>query len=328
MYVGYENQGPDAIVVPVGPANQFVPGNPDRGQPETFTPGEFPAAFVVCISAGESVTWTVQPDASAPVSVVIDSATPACKPLTPQITCNGRTADGSYILGVSYTNENAFTVLLPVGDYNKFLPPSGADLGQPTEFFPGFVQNAATITTKESKLEWRVGSRESAAIDLTGIQCQVGPTPAPCVESNQAATLAAVDAALLNFSKRLVVGIASKLRGLARNDRATVKFANNVIAEAKDLYDTGWAVTWSLPTTVSSCPENNACSLADAKPILDQLDAVANQLKKLGESVIKRSKRLGRAASKKFARDQKKLNNFTSEFKKLLNTYPRFNSVC
>jgi hypothetical protein len=53
---GYRNPGP-TTVLSVGSANQFTPGDADRGQPTTFLSGTHINVFKVSTSA--SLTWTL-----------------------------------------------------------------------------------------------------------------------------------------------------------------------------------------------------------------------------------------------------------------------------
>jgi hypothetical protein len=68
-HFGYSNDGPEALSLPVGPANAFVPAPAERGQPTVFAPGRSPrfprSAFAVDFD-GHDLTWTLAgPDGRA-----------------------------------------------------------------------------------------------------------------------------------------------------------------------------------------------------------------------------------------------------------------------
>jgi hypothetical protein len=84
-HFGYLNQGSDVITLPVGPKNMFVGGEPDRGQPTVFFPGEFLTEFSVVFDALDTLKWMLKADgdrrhqveASATSEVCVTTTTPA-----------------------------------------------------------------------------------------------------------------------------------------------------------------------------------------------------------------------------------------------------------
>jgi hypothetical protein len=61
-YFGYLNSGSEVIDLPVGPKNMFVDGDPDRGQPTAFFPGEHTSEFSVVFGALETLKWMLKAD--------------------------------------------------------------------------------------------------------------------------------------------------------------------------------------------------------------------------------------------------------------------------
>jgi len=77
-WFGYRNPGPDAVAVPLGPDNFFVPPPTDRGQPIVFDPGEFHRVFSVEFPVGSFVSWVL-----ASVQAPADASLPTCNlPMT------------------------------------------------------------------------------------------------------------------------------------------------------------------------------------------------------------------------------------------------------
>src|SRR5262245_15293442 len=62
ILVGYFNRNPTAVDIPVGPANQIMPGGPDLGQPTRFLPGRQWGMFSITVPKDfgtKKYTWTV-----------------------------------------------------------------------------------------------------------------------------------------------------------------------------------------------------------------------------------------------------------------------------
>jgi hypothetical protein len=87
-HFGYLNQTHHTINIPLGPNNQFVPGQPDRGQPTAFLPGEHLNVFSV-IFDGNAIKWSVKASGDRRHQVVASSGSERC-PTTPRPTTTTR----------------------------------------------------------------------------------------------------------------------------------------------------------------------------------------------------------------------------------------------
>src|SRR5690349_9154784 len=61
-YFGYVNSSSEVIDLPIGPKNMFVGGDPDRGQPTAFFPGEHISEFSVVFGALDTLKWMLKAD--------------------------------------------------------------------------------------------------------------------------------------------------------------------------------------------------------------------------------------------------------------------------
>lgn len=77
-YFGYINSGSEVIDLPVGPKNKFVDGDPDRGQPTAFFPGEHTSEFSVVFGALETLKWMVKADGDRRHIVEASATSEAC----------------------------------------------------------------------------------------------------------------------------------------------------------------------------------------------------------------------------------------------------------
>jgi uncharacterized repeat protein (TIGR01451 family) len=184
---GYSNPNAAEVTVAIGAGNSFAPG-PDRGQPETFTPGTVESAVTVTESAG-AVTWDVTyggvtSSATATASFPNRCSTePAPGPAAIEIfvMCVDNT-DGSFNATFGYDNRGAETNV-PLGDANRFSP-EPANRGQPTTFEPGNHASAFTVTgiPNGTNLTWTLTSdttRNATATASFEAKCTAPPTPTP-----------------------------------------------------------------------------------------------------------------------------------------------------
>ena len=85
-YFGYLNSGSEVIDLPVGSKNMFVNGDPDRGQPTAFFPGEHTSEFSVVFGALETLKWMLKADGDRRHQVEASATSEACAtepPTTP-----------------------------------------------------------------------------------------------------------------------------------------------------------------------------------------------------------------------------------------------------
>jgi hypothetical protein len=92
---GYQNTSTTKAEIPIGPDNQFSPGDRARGQPEDFDPGTMQAAFAVRFD-GNPLTWSL-----AGHSVTASSTSPAC----PTTNCSPGCAEGQRCVGGACTTD-------------------------------------------------------------------------------------------------------------------------------------------------------------------------------------------------------------------------------
>jgi uncharacterized repeat protein (TIGR01451 family) len=161
---GYTNAGEVAASVPIGDANNVNPGGPNRGQPESFLPGDFGSAFTVSgIPNGTTVTWTLTSGGSTATAVASDSLCgegppPTPDPVTPFVQCVQNT-DSTYDATFGYSNPNADPVTLPIPDRNSVSPGEPAR-GQPVTFAPGTDNSAFTVTgiPQDQSITWTLST--------------------------------------------------------------------------------------------------------------------------------------------------------------------------
>lgn len=82
-HFGYLNQGSDVITLPVGPKNMFVGGEPDRGQPTVFLPGEFLSEFSVVFDGLDTLKWMLKADGDRRHQVEANAMSEVCVTTTP-----------------------------------------------------------------------------------------------------------------------------------------------------------------------------------------------------------------------------------------------------
>jgi hypothetical protein len=187
---GYSNPNTDPATQQIGPANSVSPGGPGRGQPETFQPGVVASAFTLTgIPANEAAAWTLStvPPATS-TATATSSLTPKCSdpPEVPALGIFVRCVSnrgGTFAATFGYQNDNLRPVTIPVGENNRFLP-APSDRGQTTNFQPGNVQEAFTVSgiPAGQVLVWFVTSsgveRQAAASAAFETKCSEPPPPA------------------------------------------------------------------------------------------------------------------------------------------------------
>ena len=186
---GYSNPNAESVTQPIGPANSVSPGGPGRGQPETFEPGVVKSAFTVTgIPADGAATWTLTtlPLETNTASATSSFATKCTEP--PEVPAIGifvrcvSNRGGTFDATFGYQNDNLREVSIPVGDANRFFP-APLDRGQTTNFQPGNVQDAFTVTgiPAAQVVVWTLtsnGTRTAAASAAFESKCSDPPPSA------------------------------------------------------------------------------------------------------------------------------------------------------
>ena len=203
---GFENDSKTSVSLPIPGQNAFDPEPADRHQPEEFAPGKVDEAVVVTGVANDvDLKWTVDTGNGEPSTATArdDLATkcsvepppdpnpgpePPIPPIPPDPTdrpvgifaeCITRTGP-TYTAVFGYQNDNEDSVVIPVGDNNRFVP--GGDRGQVTTFLPGNHPNAFSVSGIPSRqlVSWVVthaGARRFATTYPGMPGCAQGPVP-------------------------------------------------------------------------------------------------------------------------------------------------------
>ena len=163
----------------------------------------------------------------------------------------------------SYQNNGANSIKVPIGSKNKFTP-GKEDIGQPTEFFKGRVDNIAKATIPAgASLRWILGNAFVDA-NITTVQCQGGPL---CEETNIKDILMRLDSDAKNLSK-LVNRISGRIL-LVTSNEGIKKRADAFIARSEQLYLEEWSAIWGkFPQISQMCP---TCRQIDKMPDIEAI---------------------------------------------------------
>ena len=175
---GYDSENSVTVTNPIGSANFFSPGAPNRGQPEQFAPGLHDQAVTVTgIPASDRLMWTLawldtrSATATAGYEVkcqelpggglVPPPPSPGPSPTPPLpvgvfVACvinHGSRYDATF----GYSSDNVGVLSVRIGPRNA-VSPGRAGRGQPEEFAPGLVSKAFTVRgiSASRQLTWRV----------------------------------------------------------------------------------------------------------------------------------------------------------------------------
>lgn len=205
---GYANPNPAAVTVPIGSANATAAapaptGSADLGQTTTFLPGSVDSAWTATwIPAGQALTWTVAYQATTVAQAT--ASAPACADGSPELPPRPEPTDpeqptpqvakptigvfaqcvtvtgSTYSATFGYENDGATTAIIAIGARNGFAD-GRDDRGQPTEFVPGRVGAAFTVSgiPLGATPEWTVvspsGTSATARATPTGPDCATEP---------------------------------------------------------------------------------------------------------------------------------------------------------
>jgi hypothetical protein len=92
------------------------------------------------------------------------------QPIIPLLECIKLNADGSISARLGYDNINARTIVLPLGEENKF-DPAKHDRSQPEIFLPGRHPNVFEITFDGKKLMWKLNN-DKLTVDKNSPRCK------------------------------------------------------------------------------------------------------------------------------------------------------------
>lgn len=174
----------------------------------------------------------------------------------------------------AYQNDGAESLKVPVGSKNRFAP-GKEDLGQPTEFFKGRVNNVViTAIPAGATLRWILGDAFVDA-NITTVQCQ--PAPLNCTDTDIKNILAQIDSISANM-KKIVNRISGRV--LLTKASSTVKRkAQSYIDRADLLYAEQWSDVWgNFPQVIRMCP---ACRQIDKSVSIAELNARQKALYRL-----------------------------------------------
>lgn len=182
--------------------------------------------------------------------------------------------DGSMLAHFAYQNDGAESLKVPVGSKNRFSP-GKEDLGQPTEFFKGRVNNVViTAIPAGATLRWILGDAFVDA-NITTVQCQ--PAPLNCTDTDIKSMLAQIDSISANM-KKIVNRISGRVL-LTKASSTAKKRAQSYIDRADVLYAEQWGDVWgNFPQVIRMCP---SCRQIDKSVSIAELNARQKALYRL-----------------------------------------------
>ena len=221
----------------------------------------------------------------------------------------------------SYQNNGTDSIKVPIGAKNKFTP-GKEDIGQPTEFFKGRVDNIAKATIPAgASLRWILGDAFVEA-NIKTTQCQGGRV---CQETNIKDVLMRLDSDAKNLSK-LVKRISDRILIVSSNEGIR-KRADAFIARSEELYLEEWSNIWGkFPQVSQMCP---TCRQIDKMPDIEAIVRREDGLYRLVHHAARTLKRVNTAGK---VRDADGLvawaDRIHTEFGVTAQKLPRFESKC
>jgi hypothetical protein len=221
----------------------------------------------------------------------------------------------------SYQNDGKDSVKIPIGEKNK-VTPGKADIGQPTEFFKGRVNNIATTTIPAGgSVRWILGNAFVDA-NIKTIQCQGGPQ---CETKNIKDILMRLDSNVSNL-KKLVKRISNRVL-ITTSNEGLRKRAEALISRSEQLYLEGWSAIWGrFPQVVESCP---SCRQVDKLPDIEAIIAreeALHSLVRLAAQTLKRTNTQGKVPEADGLVEW--ADKIHTEFGVTVKGLPRFESKC
>jgi secreted trypsin-like serine protease len=88
-HFGYTNDNGVTVKIPYGSKNDFDRDR-TRERPSSFAPGDNPYAFGVPFTAGQSLTWKLNPPGGPTTVVRADASSPRCDSGSPELVCSAK----------------------------------------------------------------------------------------------------------------------------------------------------------------------------------------------------------------------------------------------
>jgi hypothetical protein len=222
----------------------------------------------------------------------------------------------------SYQNNGTDSVKVPIGEKNKFTP-GKEDIGQPTEFFKGRVNNIATAAVPAGgSLRWILGG---AFVDasITTTRCQ--GSNVVCTDTDIKAILLKLDS-ISHKLKKITTKISNRV--LATNASDTLKNrAQSLIERSHDLYLEQWTNVWgSFPQIVRTCL---ACKQIDKLSDIQAITIRELKLHRLAKEAALTLKAADPHGRQRSADDlMAQANQLHTQFTEAVQQLPRFESKC
>jgi hypothetical protein len=115
---------------------------------------------------GGYIDIAIAPAAAAPAPAPAPSPTPTPaptqSPISPIVECVSDSGGGKFTAQFGYSNPNATTITIPLGDNNKLIPtPPGA---KPTStFLPGRQRNVFSVASGGGNIVWALNGKTATA---------------------------------------------------------------------------------------------------------------------------------------------------------------------
>ena len=317
----------------------------------TRTPTETPTRTPTSTSTA-TVTPTVTPTATAtttPTATATATATPTPTPLplAPFVRCVDLQADGAMQVYFGCVSNAADTLTVPVGALNVFSP-GNADVGQPTQFKKGVVNDCFMTTVPgSSTVRWTLGSSYADA-NLSSARClkpaEVIPVKpiAECVDIQTDGSMVVHFGYQNTGSAAVKVPIGENNRFVPGNEdvgQPTEFFTGRVSNAITTKIPAGSSVRWLLGSayadgdvTTQRCePAPIDCTDTNIKDILRRLDNIASRQRATVRTITKRILALNPApATKRSAQElmDRAQNLYLEQWSLIWSKFPQVVRVC
>jgi hypothetical protein len=267
------------------------------------------------ITPTQTPTPTRTPTATA-------TPTPTAIPITPIAECVEVQKDGSMTAHFGYQNNSTNAITVPIGDKNKFTP-GNADIGQPTQFFQGRVNDIVKKAIPAgSSLRWILGN---AFVDASVTTERCKPAPIECTDRNIKDILLELDS--ISFRLKKITNKISN-RVLATNASSTLKDRAQTLNErSQALYLEQWTAVWgNFPQIVRTCL---SCKQVDMIGTIDALKIRNSRMHRLAKEAsltLKAADPHGRQRSS--AELMAFAGRLYKQFNEASQQLPRFESKC